>query len=218
MEKHKAETLVRTGPGTSTGNLLRRYWVPVLLSREIAEPDGPQVRVQILGEKLLAFRDSQGRRRPDQRVLLASGCIALLRPQRGERYPLCLPRVEVRHPRKMRRRAAGSPGMRAHGRSAAYPCLERAGVVWAYMGPPDKQPEGPGVEWANLPDSHVFVSSGCRSATTCRPWKVASTPAMCPSCTSSRWTTILSTREPRPTNTSRRTATSPSKSTVMTGD
>src|SRR3546814_8864142 len=40
----------------------------------------------------------------------------------------------------------------------AYPCMERAGIVWAYMGPKDKQPEGPGVEWANLPDSHVFVS------------------------------------------------------------
>jgi Rieske [2Fe-2S] domain len=60
MEKHKAETLVRTGPGTAMGNLLRRYWVPVLMSREIAEPDSPQMRVQILGEKLLVFRDTDG--------------------------------------------------------------------------------------------------------------------------------------------------------------
>src|SRR5947207_10576601 len=58
MDKQMAEILVRTGPGTAMGALMRRYWVPVLLSREIAEPDGPQVRVQILGEKLLAFRDS----------------------------------------------------------------------------------------------------------------------------------------------------------------
>ena len=42
------------------GNLMRRYWVPVLLSSEIAEKDGPQVRVKILGERLLAFRDSEG--------------------------------------------------------------------------------------------------------------------------------------------------------------
>src|SRR3712207_113600 len=39
-----------------------------------------------------------------------------------------------------------------------YPCIERAGIVWAYMGPKDKQPGPPGVEWANLPESHVFVS------------------------------------------------------------
>lgn len=55
-----AETLVRTNGGTPMGNLMRRYWVPVLLSSEIAEKDGPQVRVKILGERLLAFRDSEG--------------------------------------------------------------------------------------------------------------------------------------------------------------
>src|SRR6202047_4763708 len=60
MNKEMSETLVRTGPGTPMGNLMRRYWVPVLLSREIAEADGPQQRVQILGEKLLAFRDTAG--------------------------------------------------------------------------------------------------------------------------------------------------------------
>jgi hypothetical protein len=70
MNKHKAETLVRTGPGTAMGNLMRRYWVPVLLSREIEEPDGPQVRVQILGEKLLAFRDTDAGR-AHRRVLFA---------------------------------------------------------------------------------------------------------------------------------------------------
>ena len=61
MNKEMSETLVRTGPGTPMGNLMRRYWVPILLSSEIAEPDGPQVRVQILGEKLIAFRDTEGR-------------------------------------------------------------------------------------------------------------------------------------------------------------
>ena len=64
MNKDMAETLVRTGAGTPMGNLMRRYWVPILLSGEIAEPDGPQIRVQILGEKLLAFRDFGRRSRP----------------------------------------------------------------------------------------------------------------------------------------------------------
>jgi phenylpropionate dioxygenase-like ring-hydroxylating dioxygenase large terminal subunit len=56
-----SETLVRTGPGTEMGNLLRRYWVPVLLSTEIAEPDCPPMRARLMDEKLLAFRDSEGR-------------------------------------------------------------------------------------------------------------------------------------------------------------
>mgnify|MGYP006196094845 CR=1 FL=1 len=54
MNKEMSETLTRVGPGTRMGELLRRYWVPALASREIAEADGPQVRVQLLGEKLLA--------------------------------------------------------------------------------------------------------------------------------------------------------------------
>jgi phthalate 4,5-dioxygenase len=61
MNREMAETLVRTGPGTPMGKLMRRYWVPILLSSEIAEPDGPQVRVQILSEKLIAFRDTEGK-------------------------------------------------------------------------------------------------------------------------------------------------------------
>ena len=61
MNKDMAETLVRTDAGTRMGNLMRRYWVPALMSNEIAEPDGPQVRVQLLGEKLLAFRNTDGK-------------------------------------------------------------------------------------------------------------------------------------------------------------
>ena len=61
MNAEMSQTLTRTGPNTPMGALLRRYWVPILLSSEIAEPDCPPVRVQILGEKLLAFRDTSGR-------------------------------------------------------------------------------------------------------------------------------------------------------------
>ena len=45
MNKEMSETLTRVGPGTRMGKLLRRYWVPALMSSEIAEPDSPQVRV-----------------------------------------------------------------------------------------------------------------------------------------------------------------------------
>ena len=55
------EILTRVGPGTQMGNLLRRYWIPACLSAEIAEPDGPPARVRLLGEDLVAFRDTDGR-------------------------------------------------------------------------------------------------------------------------------------------------------------
>lgn len=157
MMQDMMKTLVRTGPGTPTGALLRRYWVPILLSSEIAEPDGPQVRVQILSEKLLAFRDSEGR----------PGLISEFCSHRG--VSLYFGRNEDNGIR------CAYHGLKfdIHGRCVdvpqapqvcermsitGYPCLERAGMLWAYMGPPDKQPTPPGVEWANLPESHVFAS------------------------------------------------------------
>ena len=55
------ERLVRVGPGNPMGALLRRYWQPALLSWELAENDGAPLRVRLLAEDLIAFRDSDGR-------------------------------------------------------------------------------------------------------------------------------------------------------------
>src|SRR6476661_3044794 len=60
LSKQDNEALCRVGPGTLMGNLLRRYWTPALLSSEVPEPDSPPVRVRLLGEDLIAFRDSDG--------------------------------------------------------------------------------------------------------------------------------------------------------------
>jgi phenylpropionate dioxygenase-like ring-hydroxylating dioxygenase large terminal subunit len=157
MANDMMKTLVRTDRGTPTGELLRRYWVPILLSSEIAEPDGPQVRVQIMGEKLLAFRDTEGR----------PGLISEFCSHRG--VSLYFGRNEDNGIR------CAYHGLKfdIHGKCVdvpqapqvcekmsirGYPCIERAGVVWGYLGPADKQPEPPGVEWVNLPESHIFVS------------------------------------------------------------
>src|SRR5579863_9521579 len=53
--------LTLSGPGTPAGTLMRRYWIPALLSSEIPEPDCPPVRLKLLGERLIAFRDTDGR-------------------------------------------------------------------------------------------------------------------------------------------------------------
>jgi nitrite reductase/ring-hydroxylating ferredoxin subunit len=139
------------------GNLLRRYWVPVLSSSEIAEPDGPQVRVQIMGEKLLAFRDTAG----------AVGLVDEFCSHRG--VSLYFGRNEEHGIRcsyhGLKFTVSGecvevpsAPQACKHMGIKAYPCIEKAGLVWAYMGPPDKRPAPPEVEWADLPASHVFIS------------------------------------------------------------
>src|SRR5947199_106580 len=52
--------LTESGPGTGMGELLRRFWLPVLLSEELPEADGPPKKIAVMGEELLAFRDSRG--------------------------------------------------------------------------------------------------------------------------------------------------------------
>src|ERR1700687_1080071 len=53
--------LCRTGPDTPMGELFRRYWIPAMLADELPRPNGPPVRVQLLSERLIAIRDSEGR-------------------------------------------------------------------------------------------------------------------------------------------------------------
>ena len=61
LSKEDNELVTKTDPGTPMGDLIRRYWVPALLSEEIPVPDCPPARVKLLGEELVAFRDTQSR-------------------------------------------------------------------------------------------------------------------------------------------------------------
>ena len=61
LTKEENELVTRTGPGTPMGEVMRRYWMPAILSSEVPEPDGAPVRVKLLGEKLVAYRDTGGK-------------------------------------------------------------------------------------------------------------------------------------------------------------
>jgi phenylpropionate dioxygenase-like ring-hydroxylating dioxygenase large terminal subunit len=157
MHKAMSETLVRTGPGTAMGDLMRRYWTPILQSSEIAAPDGPQVRVQILGERLIAFRDTLGRPGLLDEFCAHRGAslffgrneeCGIRCAYHGLKFDVNGQCVDV----------PSAPHMAPKMGIKAYPCIERGGIVWAYMGPADKQPTLPEVEWCTLPESHRFVS------------------------------------------------------------
>src|SRR6476620_4018005 len=60
LSQEDNELLTRVGPGTPMGELIRQYWVPVVLSSELPEPDGAPMRVRLLGEDLILFRASSG--------------------------------------------------------------------------------------------------------------------------------------------------------------
>ena len=60
LGKKENAILTQTGPNTPMGDLFRHYWMPALLSEELSEIDGAPVKITVLGEALLAFRDSNG--------------------------------------------------------------------------------------------------------------------------------------------------------------
>ena len=88
------ERLVRVGPGKPAGELMRRYWQPALLCEELPENDCAPVRVRLLGEDLIAFRDTSGRI-ACRCLLSASAGRLVLRAQRGMWSALRLSRLEV---------------------------------------------------------------------------------------------------------------------------
>ena len=73
--------LTESGAGTPMGELLRRFWLPVLLSEELPEADGPPKKIVVMGEELLAFRDIPRRGRRDRSILSAPRRQSLARPQ-----------------------------------------------------------------------------------------------------------------------------------------
>jgi phthalate 4,5-dioxygenase len=160
MRQEDSERLVHVGPGTPAGELFRRYWQPAALSAELPECDGAPVRVRLLGEDLIAFRDTQGR----------VGLVDAYCPHR--RAPLFFGRNEecglrcVYHGWKfdvdgacvdLPSEPASSP-MKAGVTIKAYPTVERGGMVWTYLGPPDERPPEPDYEWTRVPATHRSVS------------------------------------------------------------
>ncbi len=150
------EFLTRTGPGTPMGELFRRYWIPALLDWELPERDCPPVRVKLLGEKLVAFRDTEGRIGMIDEFCAHRGVslwfgrneeCGLRCPYHGWKYDVNGQCVDLPSEPE-------ESGMRQGIKLKSYPCVELGGVVWAYMGPPEEKPPLPNFEWVHLPPSH----------------------------------------------------------------
>ena len=159
LSKEDNERLTRVGPGTPMGNVFRRYWLPVLLSSELKDKDGAPVRVRLLGEDLVTFRDSTG----------AVGLVDAYCAHR--RAPLFLGRNEkgglrcIYHGWKydhtgrcihMPTEPKESP-YKDRIQLKAYPTWEGGDMIWAYMGPLPAPPP-PDYELVRAPATHRFVS------------------------------------------------------------
>src|SRR5215831_12086841 len=142
LSKHDNELITRVGPGTPMGELMRRYWLPALLSEELPEPDCPPMRLRLLGEDLVAFRTTSGRP-----AVLDTYC-----PHRNAN--LFWGRNE-------------EEGLRCvyHGwkfsekiHQTAYPAVDRGGFFCVNNGPAtENPPEIPNFEWLEVPEDQRYV-------------------------------------------------------------
>ncbi len=155
MRKEENEYLTRVGPGTPMGNLLRRYWMPVLLEHEVPGPNEPPVRVRVVGENFLVWRDSAGElglfeefcmhRRVSLSLARCEGdglrCIFHGWKFDTQGNVIDMPNVsEDKRPRNLR--------------APVYPARLGGGLLWVYLGPPDRQPEFPAYEFMQRPADH----------------------------------------------------------------
>src|SRR5919197_2891609 len=153
LSREENELICRTGPGTPMGELFRRFCLPVALAEEIPGPDCDPVRVQVLGEPLVLFRDPQGR----------PGLVDAYCPHRGA--PLFFGRNEecglrcVYHGWKFDVHGScvdipnepEESDFKHRVRAVAYPVREVNGALWTYMGPQAVPPPFPPFETTTLP-------------------------------------------------------------------
>ena len=154
------ELLCRIEGDAPMGRLMRRHWVPALLSEQVATPNGAPMRLELFGEKLVAFRDSDGKLGllgefcPHRKASLAFGrneeC-GLRCLYHGWKFDTQGNVVDMPSEPK----ASALPEKTKH---LAYPTREAGGFVWTYMGPPEAMPEFEAPPWAPHAQARVAIA------------------------------------------------------------
>jgi nitrite reductase/ring-hydroxylating ferredoxin subunit len=155
------DLLCRVGPGSPMGDLMRQYWIPALTSDELPEPDCPPLRVRLLGENLIAFRATSGRVGLIQDACMHRGASLFFGRNEEEGLRCVYHGWKYDHSGQcvdMPNEPTES-NFKSRIRATAYPCFERRGVVFTYMGPraADDLPPLPDLEPNLLPDGEWTV-------------------------------------------------------------
>ncbi|MCH7481285.1 MAG: Rieske 2Fe-2S domain-containing protein [Chloroflexi bacterium] len=159
LSPEENELLTRVGAGTPMGELMRQYWLPCLISTELA-PDGDVLRIRLLGEDLLAFRDTQGRvgvvgpncaHRGASLFYARNEEGGLRCPYHGWKYDVDGACVDMPN-------EPPESSFKDKVRQPSYRTAERNGVVWVYMGRLSDPPPLPELEWNMLPEAQRHVA------------------------------------------------------------
>jgi phenylpropionate dioxygenase-like ring-hydroxylating dioxygenase large terminal subunit len=154
------ELLTLTGPGTPMGDLFRRYWLPALLAEELPEPGCPPVRVKLLSERMIAFRDSEGRYGLIDEFCAHRGAslwfgnneVGGLRcAYHGWKYDVTGQCVEVPS-------EPDNSTFCAKIKLTGYPLVKIGDVLWTHLGDPATRPDPPEFEWVHVPADQSYTS------------------------------------------------------------
>jgi phenylpropionate dioxygenase-like ring-hydroxylating dioxygenase large terminal subunit len=154
------ELLTQTGPGTPMGDLFRQYWIPALLAEELPEPGCPPVRVKLLSERMIAFRDSEGRYGLIDEFCAHRGAslwfgnneVGGLRcAYHGWKYDVTGQCVEVPS-------EPDNSTFCTKVKLTSYPLIRVGDVLWTHMGDPATRPDPPEFEWVTVPPEQTYTS------------------------------------------------------------
>lgn len=158
LTKQRNDLITQTGPGTPMGEVFRCYWHPALLAEELPGPDCEPVRIELLSEKLIAFRDTEGRlglmdelcaHRRTSLWFARNEENGLRCPYHGWKYDVTGQCVEV---------PSEDADYCKNIRLKAYSLVEKGGILWAFMGNPEKKPPLPEWEFINVKPARRFTT------------------------------------------------------------
>ena len=158
LRKEQNDLLTQTGPDTPMGRTFRSYWIPALLAEELPENDGPPVRVKLLSEQLLAFRDTNGRFGLIDEFCAHRGVslwfgrnedCGIRCPYHGWKFDVTGQCTEIPSEPE-------EAGFTRKVKLKSYPLIELGGVLWTYMGPAETQPPPPEWEFATVPRAQTI--------------------------------------------------------------
>jgi phenylpropionate dioxygenase-like ring-hydroxylating dioxygenase large terminal subunit len=160
LRKEVNDLLTQTDPGTAMGEMFRQYWIPALLASELPEDDCPPVRVKLLGERLIAFRDSKGRYGLMDEFCAHRGVSlwfgrneegGLRCPYHGWKYDYTGQCIEVPSEPE-------ESGFCERIKLRAYPLIKVGDVLWTHMGEKENRPPEPVWEFATVPAEQTYTS------------------------------------------------------------
>jgi len=165
LNKQDNETMCRVGPGTAMGDVMRRYWLPALQSSELVEPNGDPKSIELLGERLVVWRDASGRVGIFAEACLHRGASLALARAEGEGlrciyhgWKFAVDGSVLETPN------VADPKFKDRVKGRTYPVREAGGLIWVYLGPKALEPAFPEWPWLELAPANrinAYAVVGC---------------------------------------------------------